>query len=149
MTRLMDENKFENIVRETGVAYKATSSSSEMNLVERARSGIQKKTLHKISELSGLSLKELSKLLPVSLRTIQRYNEEDLLEPSVSERALMITEVLAHGQRVFQSTDKLRHWLHTPSLALGNKTPLSLLDTSFGARMVTDLLGRIEYGVYS
>ena len=142
----MDRNKFENLVREAAVDY---VSSNEINLVERARRGISKKTLDKIAQLSGISLRELSSLLPVSLRTIQRYSDEDLLDPAVSERALIITEVLARGLDVFQTSEKLLHWLHTPAVSLGNRTPLSLLDTSFGARLVTDVLGRIEHGVHS
>jgi putative toxin-antitoxin system antitoxin component (TIGR02293 family) len=142
----MSVTEFDDIIREAATAYK---TSSDLTLVERARQGISKKTLLKISETSGLSLKELSGLLPVSLRTIQRYKENDRLEPGISERALLITEVLGRGMEVFKSVGKLQHWLHTPAVALGNRTPISLLDTSFGARMVTDLLGRIEYGVYS
>jgi putative toxin-antitoxin system antitoxin component (TIGR02293 family) len=142
----MSQNEFESIVKEAAMAY---VSSNEINLVERARRGISKKTLVKVSKFSGISMRELSSLLPVSLRTLQRYNDDDLLEPYVSERVLLITEVLARGLDVFQSAEKLQHWLHTPAAALGNRTPLSLLDTSFGARMVTDMLGRMEYGVYS
>lgn len=142
----MKNNEFQEIVQEAAMAY---HTSNEMSLIERSRAGISKRILNNISNLSGITLKELTTLLPVSLRTIQRYEDNDLLEPYVSERALLITEVLARGLDVFHSNEKMRHWLQTPSVALGNRTPLSLLDTSFGARMVTDLLGRIEYGVYS
>ena len=143
---LMEKEEFENIIREAGVAYQP---SNELKLVETVRFGISKKTLLRLTEVSGISLKELSELMPVSLRTIQRYKDDDLLEPNVSERVLIIAEVLAKGMDVFGSLDKLRNWLHTPSVALGRRTPLSLLDTSFGARMVSDELGRLEHGVYS
>jgi putative toxin-antitoxin system antitoxin component (TIGR02293 family) len=142
----MSEKEFENIIREAAIACK---TENDLSLVERAREGISKKTLSNISETCGLSLKELSTLLPVSLRTIQRYKEDERLEPNISEKALIIAEVLGKGIDVFGSVEKLQHWIRTPSIALGNRTPISLLDTSFGARMVTDLLGRIEHGVYS
>ena len=35
-------------------------------------------------------------------------------------------------------------WLKTENPALGNVTPLSLLDTDLGADMVLDMLRRIE-----
>ncbi len=142
----MDKEKFQNIVREAAVAY---NPSNEMQMVKTARSGITKKTLVNISKLSGLSVKELAELLPVSLRTIQRYKNDDILEPAVSERVLLIAEVLAKALDVFGSLEDLQHWLHTPSVALDRQTPISLLDTSFGARLVTDQLGRIEHGIYS
>ena len=40
-------------------------------------------------------------------------------------------------------------WLKTPNLSLGDKTPLEYADTEVGAREVENLLGRIDYGVYS
>lgn len=142
----MSEFKVEDIIKEEGFAYQ---SSSGMRLVEMSRRGISKKSLLRLAELSSVSVKQLAELLPVSLRTIQRYNNNDLLEPVVSEHAILIAEVLSKGSQVFSSLESLQHWLHTPSAALGNKTPLSYLDTGFGARLVTDELGRLEHGVYS
>lgn len=145
----MSEYSIHDIVKEPGVAYATSDQSTEIQMVDMARKGISKKSLMRIAELSGLSVSELSKLLPVSLRTIQRYNDDDLLDRTVSEHALQIAEVLSHGTRVFSSLESLQRWLHTPSVALGHQTPVSFFDTGFGTRMVSDLLGRIEHGVYS
>ena len=40
-------------------------------------------------------------------------------------------------------------WLNTKQPALGNRIPMELAKNSAGAQVVEDLLGRIEYGVYS
>lgn len=145
----MKKTEIHQMVEEAGVAYSASSSATDMRLVQQARAGISKKSLMNIAEAGGLSLKEISALLPVSLRTIQRYTDTDLLDPNVSEHALQIAEVISKGSNVFSSIQDLQRWLHTPSLALGNETPVSMLDTSFGVRIVIDELGRLEYGVYS
>jgi putative toxin-antitoxin system antitoxin component (TIGR02293 family) len=145
----MSEYTINDIVEEPGVAYTSSEATSEMQLVEMARKGISKKALMRIAEMSNLSVSELSKLLPVSLRTIQRYSDDDLLDRAVSEHALHIAEVISHGTRVFSSLESFQRWLHSPLPALGHQTPVSFLDTGFGARMVSDLLGRIEHGVYS
>ena len=145
----MKKTKISDLVKEAGVMYGAGSASSEMALLRQARAGISKKSLMNIAEAGGLSLKEISTLLPVSLRTIQRYSDADLLDPSVSEHALQIAEVISKGSGVFDTLRDLQQWLHTPNPALGSETPLSLLDTSFGARVVIDELGRLDYGVYS
>lgn len=142
----MSEEPLNNILREAAVAYKTTSS---MSLVELARNGISKKSLLKLAEIGDLSLKQFAELLPVSLRTLQRYQEEDLLSPEVSEHVLLIAEVFARGIEVFDDRSQFRRWLQTPSVSLASQTPLSLLDTSFGARMITDELGRLEQGVYA
>jgi uncharacterized protein (DUF2384 family) len=39
--------------------------------------------------------------------------------------------------------------LQKPVRALGGKKPFDLLHTSFGREEVRNLLGRIDYGVYS
>ncbi|MDX1642685.1 MAG: antitoxin Xre/MbcA/ParS toxin-binding domain-containing protein, partial [Balneolaceae bacterium] len=135
-----------NILREATIAYEATSS---MSLVELARKGISKKSLLKLTEIGKFSLKQFSELLPVSLRTLQRYNDDDILPSEISEHALLIAEVFARGTEVFDNRDQLRHWLQTPCVGLANQTPFSLLDTSFGVRLVTEELGRLEQGVYA
>ncbi len=142
----MSEQSINNILREAAVEYKATSS---MGLVELARRGISKRSLLKLAEIGEISLKQISELLPVSLRTLQRYNDADLLPPETSEHALLIAEVFARGTEVFDNRAQLRKWLQTPCVGLANETPFSLLDTSFGVRLVTEELGRLEQGVYA
>lgn len=142
----MSEQSINNILREAAVAYTATSS---MSLVELARKGISKKSLLKLAEIGEISLKQFSELLPVSLRTLQRYNDDDLLPPETSEHVLLIAEVFARGTEVFDDRTQLRRWLQTPCIGLANEPPLSLLDTTFGVRLVTEELGRLEQGVYA
>ena len=50
---------------------------------------------------------------------------------------------------MFEDSERAHRWLKEPQRGLGNRTPLSLLGTEAGAREVEDLLGRIEYGVFS
>lgn len=142
----MSEETTYNILREAAVAYKA---SSPMGLIELARHGISKKTLLKLADIGALSLKQFSELLPVSLRTLQRYEDDDLLPPEVSEHALLIAEVFGRGIEVFGSRERFRNWLQTPIISFAGQTPVSLLDTSFGARMIMDELGRLEQGVHA
>lgn len=42
-----------------------------------------------------------------------------------------------------------KRWLRTSNRALGGRCPVDLLDTDPGSRQVEELLGRIEFGVYS
>ena len=47
------------------------------------------------------------------------------------------------------TTQHARTWLAAPQHGLGGAIPLDYARTEVGAREVEDLLGRIEYGVYS
>ena len=142
----MSNISLKTIIREAGVAYQA---SSDMQLVELARKGVSKKSLLQLAKAAGLSLKELAKILPVSIRTIQRYDDDDLLDPAVSEHAILIAELISDAGDVFNTDEAVRVWLHSPIIGLGGDEPVTLLDTGFGIRLVRDELRRLEYGVYS
>lgn len=45
--------------------------------------------------------------------------------------------------------DQAKVWLNTPNVALGGEVPAHLLNTPEGLRLVRDVVGRIEHGVYS
>ncbi|MEX0720737.1 MAG: antitoxin Xre/MbcA/ParS toxin-binding domain-containing protein [Balneolaceae bacterium] len=141
----MDNKNYE-IIFEEAVAY---STGNEMDMIEMARKGVSKKSLLNLSKLGSIPVKQLSELLPVSERTIQRYSNKEKFNSDVSEHLILIAKVLLRAVEVFEDKKSMRSWLQTPLLGFGQKTPLSLLDTSFGAQLVMDELGRLEQGVYS
>lgn len=58
-------------------------------------------------------------------------------------------EVLHFAVEVFGDTGKASDWFVTPNRALHGKTPFELLDSREDSRIVMNLLGQIEYGIYS
>ena len=50
---------------------------------------------------------------------------------------------------VLEDRNLARKWFKEPVRALNGRTPLEFSDTELGAQEVEDLLGRIEYGVFS
>ena len=77
----------------------------------------------------------------------RKLTEHPLSEES--EGVHHLAEILALAESVLGTKDKARHWLNTRNRALGNASPLSLLETEAGADEVVNVLGRIEFGVYS
>ncbi len=49
---------------------------------------------------------------------------------------------------VFGTKEQAENWMKSPNLALGGKTPASLVIEPKGLKMVEDVLKRIEYGIY-
>ena len=80
---------------------------------------------------------------------MERRKHTGHLSPDESERLYRLAKILAFAESVLGDKAKARHWLNSPNRALGNVTPLSLLETEAGADEVANVLGRIEYGVYS
>lgn len=72
-----------------------------------------------------------------------------LLSPAESDRLLRTHRLLAHARTVFDEDADVRTWLSTPNAALAGESPLSLLDTDAGVRLVDEVLTRLEFGVYA
>ena len=60
-----------------------------------------------------------------------------------------LQRIRARAINVLGTPEKADEWLVIPNRALGGATPLSMLGTKTGAQAVEDVLGRIEYGVFS
>lgn len=141
----MNEPSF-NIIFEEVVPY---TLDNTIGLVELARKGVSKKSLLNLATQSKIPLKTITKLLPISERTLNRYANEDRLASNVSEHVILIAQVLLRAKEVLGSFKSTKIWVETPILGLGNIAPIMLLDTSFGSQLVIEELGRLEQGVYS
>jgi len=122
---------------------------SRMDLIELSNKGLTKNALSHLAKFLSFTMSQMAALLPVTERTIQRYTPRKHFNRVVSEQILQIAEVAARGAEVFEDRDKFLAWMDHPNRALADKTPLSLLNSRFGAEMVLDELGRIEHGVFS
>jgi putative toxin-antitoxin system antitoxin component (TIGR02293 family) len=70
------------------------------------------------------------------------------LDKDISDHLMQMLKVLVYAKSVFEDNEKAVHWLKTPCFALGNQTPIQLLDTTEGVQLILNTLGRMEYGVF-
>lgn len=117
--------------------------------VPRSRKGLPKKALLSLLKNLELTMSDVSRLLPVSERTLQRYSESKTLSADLSGHIVAMAKVYARAAETFEDQEKARRWLHKPCRALGGQVPLSLLDTPLGIQAVEEELVRIEHGVYA
>ncbi len=117
------------------------------DLIALSRKGVPKASLVHLAHYLSCTLHDLVALLPVTERTLQRYTPQQPLNRMVSEHILQLAEVAARGVEVFGDKAAFLAWLHHPNTALANHTPMSLLNSRFGAEMVVDELGRLEHGI--
>lgn len=120
---------------------------SRVDLIDLGSAGIKKAAVSHLARYLSLSWRDMARLLPITERTLQRYNMQRQLSFSVSEQALQIAEVVATGVEVFGNREKFLAWLGLPCAALGDEKPLALLGSRFGAEIVSDELGRIAHGI--
>lgn len=126
----------------------SVSLETSFDLIQLARRGVSRKTLRLISEGLGIPIKTLVPKLPIAERTLQRYSMEEYLPQHVSEQIIQWAQLLAFGRSVFEEESIFQDWMQRPNKALGENSPLDLLDTRQGVELLLQLLGQIEHGVY-
>ena len=57
--------------------------------------------------------------------------------------------ILRLATAVLGSKSEALRWLEAPAMALDQRRPIDLVETRDGEALVTTLLNRIEYGVYT
>jgi putative toxin-antitoxin system antitoxin component (TIGR02293 family) len=119
------------------------------DLREAVRAGLPLIALHSLQQSLQISREGLSRMLSMPERTLARRQKQARLTADESDRLIRVARVMAHAIQVLGSRDKAAHWLRAANRALDGSAPLSLLDTDIGAQQVSEILGRIEYGIYS
>ena len=123
--------------------------SSQQDLISAVRRGLRTSTVDAVIRELDAPRKEVLPTLRIARRTMERRKLSGRLLPEESERVYRLAKILALAESVLGTKEKARHWLSVPNRALGNVSPLSLLETEAGTDEVTNVLGRIEFGVYS
>jgi putative toxin-antitoxin system antitoxin component (TIGR02293 family) len=99
-----------------------------------------------LSKFLGESATRLMRIIASNERTAQRRKERGTLKADESDRIARIARVAQRAIEAFGDKAQAREWIKRPNRALQGFTPLGLLSTDAGAALVTDELGRIEYG---
>jgi putative toxin-antitoxin system antitoxin component (TIGR02293 family) len=144
------------LVEEAAIAYQMplkvgyiSNAHSEIDILNLIKKGVPKKALDKTMQMMDFSLDEMSTILHVSERTLRRYDDKSNLNIEQSERIIELNNLYQFGIEVLGSLDNFKIWINSPILALGQQKPKEFLDTSLGITMLKNILGRIQYGVYS
>jgi putative toxin-antitoxin system antitoxin component (TIGR02293 family) len=120
-----------------------------MDLVKLSRNGLLKQSVTNMAAKFGITQEKICELLHMSARNFQRIKETSPLDIYTSEQTIEMAHVYSKAYQIFSNEEAIKQWFQTPNYALGNQKPLDLLDTSFGVKMVSDVLGRIEHGIFS
>ena len=97
----------------------------------------------------GVPMQSLADKLGISKATLQRRKVQGRFDAAESDRLVRFARLVGLAIEVMETEDNARLWLSSSQAGLGGAIPLDYAKTEIGAREVEDLLGRIEYGVYS
>ena len=135
------------LLAEPVVEYQRASSID--NAIGHIRDGIPKLAIDTVLEKTNISRTQLSNILHISTRQLNRYEQNERLSPEQSNFLYEFTRIYTRGLDILGDAPTINNWISRPNLALGNVAPVDMLDTGEGLRMVDNLLSNIEYGFYS
>jgi putative toxin-antitoxin system antitoxin component (TIGR02293 family) len=118
-------------------------------LIRRIQEGLPFSDLRVLQDSIDMPFEQLAAKLAISRSTLQRRKTAGRLSPDESDKVMRFSQLLEHATKVFGDVEKARAWLKHPQRGLGGAVPLDYAETEIGAREVDNLLGRIDYGVYS
>jgi putative toxin-antitoxin system antitoxin component (TIGR02293 family) len=119
------------------------------NLIQSLKNGLPIRELDDLQRHLDVPIEQLAPMLGISRATLHRRKLSGRLDAAESDRVLRFARLLGRAGEVMESLEAGRRWLTSRQFGLGGAVPLEYAETEVGAREVEDLLGRIEYGVYS
>jgi putative toxin-antitoxin system antitoxin component (TIGR02293 family) len=97
---------------------------------------------------AGLREGDLANHHGISSKTYSRRMLRGTLEPAESMQVEMIERSLHLASELLGDTDRARTYLHTPLVALENRSPLQLLISIAGYERVRESLYAQAYGMF-
>ncbi|MEE9438796.1 MAG: antitoxin Xre-like helix-turn-helix domain-containing protein, partial [Saprospiraceae bacterium] len=85
-------------------------SSGPMWIINASRKGVLMKEVLDLMHHLSISLKEISTIFHLSLRTLQRYAPSKRLDSDTSAKALQLVTLQLKGRDVFGSDDAFSLW---------------------------------------
>jgi putative toxin-antitoxin system antitoxin component (TIGR02293 family) len=95
----------------------------------------------------GLSDAEVYRLIVPRRTLAHRIAKHQALSQEESDKAVRVARVAAMTEQVFGEPERAWRWLRKPKRQFGGKTPLEMLATEAGARLVEELVARIDDGL--
>ena len=117
--------------------------------LENVESGVPVSTMSEFVAKAGMPLKDLYDIV-IPARTLKhRRARREPLSRDESDKLARLVRVFDHAVSVFGDPDRARAWLNKPKKRFEDRTPLTMLRTEIGGRMVEEILVQIEYGMFA
>jgi putative toxin-antitoxin system antitoxin component (TIGR02293 family) len=96
---------------------------------------------------AGLSDEEIFRLLIPRRTLAHRRTKNEPLSREESDRALRIARILTLAERTFASQDKALGWMRKSKHRFEGRSPMDMLGTEAGARLVEEAIVQIDDGM--
>ncbi len=117
--------------------------------IGRIQAGLSFRAVQNLQKALDIPLETVASVLGMSRATLHRRKLQGKIDEDESEKLVRYQRLLKKAEDVFGDGKSAREWLTHKQAGLGKVVPLDFARTEIGAREVENLLGRLEYGVYS
>lgn len=125
-----------------------TEASSEQKVVRLVENGLPTRVINHLID-RGLTRNEVFDVI-IPLRTWKhRKSRREPLSREESERAIRAAKILARAQAVMGDEGSALDWLRAPKRRFEGRSPLQMLSTEAGGRMVEQMLIQIDQGMFA
>ena len=136
--------KLDDYVRE----WLGTRAGSEQKIVRLVESGLPTRVINRFID-RGLRRNEVFDII-IPLRTFKhRRSRHQPLSKEESERAVRTARILARAQAVIGDENSALEWLRSPKARFEGRSPMQLLSTETGGRLVEQMLIQIDEGMFA
>jgi putative toxin-antitoxin system antitoxin component (TIGR02293 family) len=117
--------------------------------LESVEAGVPVETMVHFISASGVGLKDIYDIV-IPARTLKhRRSQKQPLSRDESDKLARLVRVFDQAVAIFGDVDGARNWLNKPRGRFDQRTPLQMLRTDFGGRLVEEMLGQIDEGMFA
>lgn len=120
------------------------------SILKAIEKGFSWKTFERFLKNIDLPADQIADIIGIPRRTLARRKVEGRLKADESDRLLRLARVFGSALDLFNGNrDAAVLFLTDVNMALGGVAPIDLARTQIGAEEVEQLVGRIQYGMFS
>jgi putative toxin-antitoxin system antitoxin component (TIGR02293 family) len=120
------------------------------SILKAVGKGFAWKTFERFVKNIGLPTEQIADVLGIPRRTLARRKSEGRLKSDESDKLLRLARVFGSALDLYDGNREAAVlWLTDVNIALGRVAPLDIARTHVGADEVENLVGRIQYGLFS
>jgi putative toxin-antitoxin system antitoxin component (TIGR02293 family) len=123
------------------------SAASEQEILRIVEGRLAPSVIKRLLGL-GLERAEIDAAV-IPSRTLQhRRSRRERLTLEESDRVLRLVRILSAAEAVYGNRERALGWLRRPHPRLDGRSPISLVKTDTGSRIVEELLTQIDEGMF-
>jgi putative toxin-antitoxin system antitoxin component (TIGR02293 family) len=117
--------------------------------LETVESGVSIGTLTSFVAASGMQFRDIYEVV-IPARTLKhRKARKEHLTADESDKFARLIRIFDQAVHVLGDKEKALYWLNEPKHRFDERIPIQMLRTELGGRMVEEMLGQIEYGMFA